>query len=142
MGRHHLAEIDCPFRAADALLRELKADVTLVDMHAETTSERQAMGWYLDGRVSAVFGTHTHVQTADERVLPGGAAFISDAGMTGPRDGVIGVRREEAIQRFMTGLIVRYEPAEGAGQFCAALVDVDETAGKARGIKRIFEVVA
>lgn len=142
MGRVHMAAIDCPFRAADALLKDLKADAVFVDVHAEATSEKQALMWHLDGRVAAVVGSHTHVQTADERVLPGGTAVLCDAGLTGPRDGVIGAQKDEAIKRFLLGIKVRYEPAPGASQFCAALVDVDETAGKARGIKRIFEVFA
>jgi 2',3'-cyclic-nucleotide 2'-phosphodiesterase len=141
MGRHGMPLSDCPFRMADTLLKDLAADVSFVDIHAEASSEKQAMGWYLDGRVSAVVGSHTHVQTADERLFPGGTAYLGDAGLTGPRDGIIGARREEAIQRFLTGLKVRYEPAEGASQFCAAVVDVDETTGKARSIKRIFEVL-
>jgi 2',3'-cyclic-nucleotide 2'-phosphodiesterase len=141
MGRHGMPTTDCPFRAADALLPGLKAGAVFVDMHAEASSEKQAMAWHLDGRVSAVVGSHTHVQTADERVLPGGAAYLGDAGMTGPRDGVIGAKKEQAIKRFLLGVKVRYEPAEGPSQFCAALADVDETTGKARGIQRIFEVL-
>jgi calcineurin-like phosphoesterase len=98
------------------------------------------MGWYLDGRAGAVVGSHTHVQTADERVLPGGTATLGDAGMTGPRDGVIGAQKEAAIKRFLLGVKVRYEPAPGPAQFCAALVEAGE-GGRARSIKRIFEVI-
>jgi hypothetical protein len=141
MGRHNLAMIDCPFRGADAALEGLRADVTIVDAHAEASSEKQALGWHLDGRVTAVIGTHTHVQTADERLLPGGTAYLGDVGMTGPRDGVIGSDRQAAIRRFLTGLKPRLEPAEGPVQFCAAVVETDDTTGKARSIKRIFEVL-
>jgi metallophosphoesterase (TIGR00282 family) len=141
MGRHNLAMIDCPFRGADAALEGLRADVTIVDAHAEASSEKQALGWHLDGRVTAVIGTHTHVQTADERLLPGGTAYLGDVGMTGPRDGVIGSDRQAAISRFLTGLKPRLEPAEGPVQFCAAVVETDDTTGKALSIKRIFEVL-
>jgi metallophosphoesterase (TIGR00282 family) len=137
MGRHHLDTIDCPFRIADGLLKELSADLVIVDMHAEASSEKQAMGWYLDGRVAAVLGTHTHVQTADERVLPGGTAYIGDVGMAGPRDGIIGGDRTTALERFLTGVRVRLSVAEGDAQFCAVIVDVDETTGRARSIARL-----
>lgn len=137
MGRHHLDTIDCPFRTADGLLKEVSADLVIVDMHAEASSEKQAMGWYLDGRVAAVLGTHTHVQTADERVLPGGTAYIGDVGMAGPRDGIIGGDRATAMQRFLTGVRVRLSVAEGDAQFCAVIVDVDETTGRARSIARV-----
>ncbi len=142
MGRHNLASIDCPFRAADAILKDMKADVIVVDMHAEASSEKQAMGWHLNGRVAAVVGTHTHVQTADERILPGGTAYLGDVGMTGPRDGIIGGNRETSLRRFLTGIPSRVEVAEeGDAQFCACLLDLDETAGKARGIERIFQIL-
>ena len=140
MGRLHLDTIDCPFRGADALLKEMSADVTIVDMHAEASSEKQAMGWYLDGRVAAVLGTHTHVQTADERVLPGGTAYIGDVGMAGPRDGIIGGERVPALQRFLSGVKVRLAVAEGDAQFCAVIVDVDETTGRARSIERVNNI--
>ena len=142
MGRHNLANIDCPFRTADQLLKEISAKVIVVDMHAEATSEKQAMGWYLDGRVSAVLGSHTHVQTADERVLPGGTAYLGDAGMTGPRDGIIGGDRQMSLRRFLTGIPSRVEVAEGDAQFCACLVDVDERTGKAQKIERILDVLS
>lgn len=138
MGRHGMDDIDCPFRTADALLKDGKADATIVDFHAEASSEKQAMGWYLDGRVAAVLGTHTHVQTADERVLPGGTAYIGDIGMAGPRDGVIGGAREGALKRFLTGIRVRLEVAEGDAMFCAVLVEVD--GGRARSIERIQKI--
>lgn len=139
MGRHNMPVTDCPFRAADALLKDIKADVLFVDMHAEASSEKQAMGWHLAGRVSAVVGSHTHVQTADERILPGGTAYLGDAGMTGPRDGIIGAEREAALRRFLLGVKVRYEPAPGATQFCAALVETGPD-GKGKSIRRICEV--
>jgi len=111
----------------------------LVDFHAEATSEKIAMGYYLDGQVTAVVGTHTHVQTADERVLPGGTAYITDVGMTGPRDGVIGVDREAILQRFLTQLPIRFEVATGPVQFSAVLVEADSS-GRATAIRRIHEV--
>jgi metallophosphoesterase (TIGR00282 family) len=140
MGRLHLDTIDCPFRAADALLKDLAADVVFVDMHAEASSEKQAMGWYLDGRVAAVVGTHTHVQTADERILTGRTAYIGDVGMAGPRDGIIGGERAPALERFLTGVRVRLSVAEGDAQFCAVIVDVDESTGRARTIERVNEI--
>lgn len=140
MGRHHMDMIDCPFRSADDFLKRPDADVVLVDMHAEMSSEKQAMGWYLNGRVAAVLGTHTHVQTADERVLPGGTAYIGDVGMTGPRDGIIGGDRGPALERFLTGIRLRLSVAEGAAQFCAVLVDVNTSTGQAQAIERLFRV--
>lgn len=137
MGRHNMASIDCPFQAADRLTKDLPTRLVVVDMHAEATSEKQAMGWYLDGRASAVLGTHTHVQTADERVLPGGTAYIGDVGMAGPRDGIIGGDRAGAIKRFLTGVRVRLEVAEGDALFCAVVVDLDDASGRARSIERI-----
>ncbi|HEU4403364.1 MAG TPA: YmdB family metallophosphoesterase, partial [Candidatus Polarisedimenticolia bacterium] len=117
-------------------LRE-RARVILVDMHAEATSEKSAMGWHLDGRVSAVFGTHTHVQTADESVLPGGTAYISDLGMTGAYDSVIGIEKDLALKKFLTGLPVRFAAAKRDPRLCGALLDIDETTGRARAIERI-----
>jgi metallophosphoesterase (TIGR00282 family) len=133
-------QLDDPFRTAERALEQLhgRVKVVLVDFHAEVTSEKVALGWYLDGRVSAVVGTHTHVQTADERILPGGTAYLTDLGLTGPQDGVIGVRREIILEKFLTQRPHRFEPAEGPWQFCAALVEVDEHTGKARGIRRYF----
>jgi metallophosphoesterase (TIGR00282 family) len=145
MGRHGMPATDCPFRTADALLENDKdisgADAVFVDMHAEASSEKQAMGWHLDGRVGAVVGSHTHVQTADERIFPGGTAYLGDAGMTGPRDGVIGAKKDQAIKRFLLGVKVHYEPASGPAQFCAALVELDGATGKGLSIRRIFEIV-
>ena len=145
-GRVFLAPIDDPFRKADAELAKLPADVDiiLVDLHAETTSEKIAMGWYLDGRVTAVVGTHTHVTTADERVLPQGTAYITDVGMTGPHGGVIGMDREAIIKRFLDGLPARFEVASGDVQMNCVLIETDvagerNTAGRlrARSIERL-----
>jgi metallophosphoesterase (TIGR00282 family) len=145
-GRVFLAPIDDPFRKADAELAKLPADVDiiLVDLHAETTSEKIAMGWYLDGRVTAVVGTHTHVTTADERVLPQGTAYITDVGMTGPHGGVIGMDREAIIKRFLDGLPARFEVASGDVQMNCVLIETDDTgerntAGRlrARAIERL-----
>jgi len=133
------ADTDCPFRAADKALEGLKdAPVIIVDIHAEATSEKVALAWYLDGRVSAVIGTHTHVATADVRVLPKGTAFVTDAGMVGPRDSIIGVAVKPVIQRFLTQLPIRFAPVEkGPAIFNSVLVDVDETSGRAQSIVRI-----
>ncbi len=141
-GRVFMQEIDDPFRAAHAEVDRVRerARVIIVDLHAEATSEKIAMGWYLDGAVSAVLGTHTHVQTADERILPQGTAYISDVGMTGPRDGVIGMDRQRILERFLTALPVRFEVAPGPAQLNAVVLDVDEATGRARSIVRIAEV--
>jgi 2',3'-cyclic-nucleotide 2'-phosphodiesterase len=129
---------DCPFRAADRLLAELDPaiKVRFVDFHAEVTSEKIALGWYLDGRVSAVIGTHTHVPTADTRVLPGGTAYQTDVGMTGPYDSVIGVDKEIIMKRFLTAMPVRMEAAKHTVELHSVIIDVDETTGKARSIRR------
>jgi len=126
-GRVFMASIDCPFRTADRLLASLPPDVPLVivDMHGEATSEKEAMGWYLDGRVSAIIGTHTHVTTADEQVLPAGTAYITDVGMTGPHAGVIGMDRSAIVKKFLDGLPARFEVASGDLQMNAVLLDVD-----------------
>ncbi|WP_066173186.1 TIGR00282 family metallophosphoesterase [Bacillus marinisedimentorum] len=139
-GRTFLPALDCPFRKADELLEKMKgkADIIFVDFHAEATSEKQAMGWYLDGRVSAVVGTHTHVQTADNRILPGGTAYMSDVGMTGPYDGVLGMDREAVITKFLTNLPVRFEVTKGREQLSAVLIDIDEKTGAASSIKRMM----
>lgn len=138
-GRVFMNNLDCPFRAADAILAALPSPlpIVLVDFHAETTSEKNALGAYLDGRVSAVLGTHTHVQTADERIMPGGTAFISDAGMTGSRDSVIGIRKELSVERFLTQLPVRFEVAKKEPMLCGVVVTVDESTGRALGIERV-----
>jgi metallophosphoesterase (TIGR00282 family) len=139
MGRIFMDPIDCPFRKADEVLAELAREtrIVLVDMHAEATSESIAMGWYLDGRVSAVVGTHRHVQTADERVLPGGTAYITDLGMTGPTEGVIGVDRAIVLQRFLTQMPMRFEPARGPAALHGVLIVVDPDTGRASDIRRL-----
>lgn len=139
MGRVFVGEFDCPFRAMDRLLSEIKAEpkVIIVDFHAEATSEKVAMGRYLDGRVSAVLGTHTHVGTVDVCVLPKGTAYVTDVGMVGPMDSVIGVDAESAIRSFLTGMPHRFSVGEGAVVFDAVLVEVDEATGKAISIQRI-----
>ena len=138
-GRVFMPPIDCPFRAADAALAELggRADIVVVDLHAEATSEKVAMGWHLDGRVAAVVGTHTHIQTADERVLPGGTAYLTDLGMTGPYDSVIGVDTQAVLGRFVNALPARFETAKGNPRLCGAVVDVDPGTGRARSIVRV-----
>ena len=138
-GRTFMAPLDDPFRAADRLLSEIPPDVkiTLLDMHAEATSEKQAMGWYLDGRVSAVLGTHTHVPTADEQVLPRGTAYITDVGMTGPHDSVIGMEKKGILQRFLDTLPQKFAVAEGDVQMNTVLLDLDESSGRARSIDRL-----
>ena len=140
MGRVYLFNIDCPFRTAKEEVRKLKeagAQVIIIDMHAEATSEKIALAHYLDGTVTAVLGTHTHVQTADERVLANGTAFISDVGMTGPQDSVIGVTAELAIERFLKQMPMRFDTAKGPGTLQAAVVSADEKTGRATGIRRI-----
>ena len=141
-GRVFMNGLDCPFRKADAILDELGAEqrIVFVDFHAEATSEKGALGAYLDGRVSAVVGTHTHVQTADERVMPGGTAFISDVGMSGARDSVIGIRKELSVQRFLTQMPVRYEIAKKDPVLCGVVVSIDESTGRARQIERVMEL--
>ncbi len=138
-GRTFMPATDCPFKTADKILKELPKDlkVIVVDIHAEATSEKQAIGRYLDGRVSAVIGTHTHVPTADERVLSEGTAYITDAGMTGPYNSVIGNRVSDVLERFLTGLRPRLEVAGGDVRLCGCAVDVDEKTGQARSIQRL-----
>lgn len=141
MGRTFMPPVDDPFRSADALVDDLRAQtpVIVVDMHAEATSEKVAITRYLDGRVSCVYGTHTHVQTADEQIFPGGTAYISDVGMTGPSDGVIGMEQKAVLDRFLTGISERFNVEKnGTKQFCAAVVGIDTATGKATEIKRIF----
>ena len=139
MGRVFLPLLDCPFRKADEEIPRLRQEtpIIVVDMHCEATSESQAMGWYLDGRVSFVFGTHTHVPTADTRVFPGGTAFVSDLGMVGPRDSVIGMDKEASLQRFLTGVPYRFKVADGPVQFNSVLVRIDALSGKADAIERV-----
>ena len=137
-GRTFMPATDCPFRKADEILAGLDeaVKVRFVDFHAEVTSEKMAMGWYLDGRVSALVGTHTHIATADTRVLPGGTAYQTDCGMTGPYDSVIGVETKVILQRFLTGLPVRMEAARGGVELHSVIIDIDEATGKARSIRR------
>jgi hypothetical protein len=138
-GRTFMTPIDCPFRAADRELARIPpgVKVVLVDIHAEATSEKQAMGWYLDGRVSAVVGTHTHVPTGDAHVLPKGTAYITDVGMTGPHDSVIGMDKEGIVKRFLDGLPARFAVAEGDIQMNTVLLDVDPETGHALSIERL-----
>lgn len=137
-GRVFMSSCDDPFRKADELLSQIKAKVVLLDFHAEATSEKVAMGWYLDGRVTAVLGTHTHIPTADERVLPGGTAFQTDVGMSGPYDSVIGVETELVLKRFLTGMPGKFEAAKGNPKMCATLIDCDGATGRARHVQRIM----
>lgn len=137
-GRVFMAGNDDPFRTADSLLGRIKAKVILVDMHAEATSEKVAIGWYLDGRVTAVLGTHTHIPTADERVLPNGTAYQTDVGMSGPYDSVIGVEKEQIIQRFLSSMPGKFDPAKNDPRMCAALITCDPATGRASAIKRIM----
>ena len=139
MGRVHMPLVDDPFTLVTREVERLRAEtpVILVDFHAEVTSEKIAMGWHLDGRVSAVVGTHTHVQTADDRILPGGTAYITDVGMTGPHDSVIGVDKAAALARFLTGMPNRFETATGDPRLHAVLIDADAATGRARAITRL-----
>jgi metallophosphoesterase, MG_246/BB_0505 family len=137
-GRVYMPNTDCPFRVADQVLATIDPaiKVRFVDFHAEVTSEKISLGWYLDGRVSAVIGTHTHVPTADTRILPGGTAYQTDVGMTGPYDGVIGVDKDLIVKRFLTATPVRMEAAKSGTELHSVIIDVDETTGKARSIRR------
>ena len=139
MGRVFMPAVDCPFRKADEELPRLRQDtpIIIVDMHGEATSEKQAMGWYLDGRVSAVLGTHSHVQSADERILPRGTAHITDLGMTGSIDSVIGVAPEIAIQRFLSGMPNRFEPAKGPVALHGVVIRIDPDTGRGLSIERL-----
>ncbi len=140
-GRVFMKNLDCPFRVGEALVAELRAQTPciFVDMHCETTSEKNAMGAFLDGRVSAVVGTHTHVQTADERILPGGTAFITDVGMCGPLDSVIGVKKEQSIERFLTQRHVHYEVAKNLVYLQGVVVEIDDATGRGKSIERVRE---
>jgi metallophosphoesterase (TIGR00282 family) len=142
-GRVFMQPLDCPFRTAERELGALRdrADIIIVDMHAEATSEKIAMGWHLDGKVAAVLGTHTHVQTADERILPGGTAYITDIGMTGPINSVIGVRTEQILDRFMLQMPNRFEVAPGPVVFSAVEMSIDETSGLTTTIRRHYEIL-
>lgn len=139
-GRAFMPPLDCPFQKVEELLREMKqeCDIIFLDFHAETTSEKIAMGFYLDGRVNGVVGTHTHVQTADERLLPKGTAYITDLGMVGPRDSVLGVQTDIILRKFTTAMPVRFDLAEGPCIYCAVIVEVDDATNKTKSIERIF----
>jgi hypothetical protein len=138
-GLTFMIAMESPFRAADRILEELAAQVkvVIVDFHAEATSEKQAIAWYLDGRVSAVLGTHTHVPTADERILPQGTAAVTDVGMTGPYEGIIGFKPQSVLERFLLATPRALEPATRGGALCGALVEVDEATGRALSIRRL-----
>lgn len=140
MGRTFLPPLDDPFRVAKGIVDQLRKTTPFifVDFHAEATSEKQAMGWFLDGKVSAVVGTHTHVQTADERVLPQGTAYITDVGMVGPSNTVLGMNKEGVLQKFLTQLPVRFEVGDGPTQFNAVFIELDNKSGMARRIQRIL----
>jgi len=139
MGRVFLPQLDCPFRKSDEEVARLSQEtpIIIVDAHCEATSESQALGWYLDGRVSAVVGTHRHVQTADERLLPKGTAYITDLGMTGPTESVIGVDPEIALSRFLTQMPNRFEPAKGPAALHGAIIRIDPETGRALSIERL-----
>ncbi|MCG1011790.1 TIGR00282 family metallophosphoesterase [Tepidanaerobacter sp. GT38] len=142
-GRTFMPPLDCPFRTADEIIQKISrvTNIIIVDFHAEATSEKIAMGWYLDGKVTLVAGTHTHVQTADEKILPNGTAYITDIGMTGPVDSVLGIDKESVINKFITQLPVRFEVAKGPAELNGILVEVNELTGKAIAIYRIRETM-
>jgi len=138
MGRVFMSGTNDPFHAVNDILAGIQAKVILVDFHAEATSEKVAMGWHLDGKVTAVLGTHTHIPTADQRVLPGGTAYQTDVGMSGPYDSVIGVEKELVLHRFLTGMPGKFEAAKGNPKMCAALITCDAATGRAFAIQRIM----
>lgn len=138
MGRVFMNGTNDPFHAVNDLLKSVTAKVIVVDFHAEATSEKVAMGWHLDGRVTAVLGTHTHIPTADERILPNGTAYQSDVGMSGPYDSVIGVEKDLVLHRFLTGMPGKFEAAKGNPKMCAALITCDPHTGRASAIQRIM----
>jgi len=143
VGRVFMPCIDCPFHAADSLVKKIKTEtpIILIDFHGEATSEKNALAWHLDGKVSAVIGTHTHIQTADERILPKGTAFITDAGMVGAYDSIIGVQKEQIIKRFLLSIPERFEPEDkGPGLFNGLVIDIDDS-GRAKKIERIYRIV-
>lgn len=138
-GRVFMKPLDCPFRTAEREIEKVssKAKTVIVDMHAEATSEKQALGWFLDGRVSAVVGTHTHVQTSDERILPEGTAYITDVGMTGPCDSVIGIKKDIIVRKFLTSIPIRYEVAKQNVWLQSVIITIDDETGKGTGIERL-----
>lgn len=144
IGRVFMSPVDCPFRVADSIITGLagECDFIVVDFHAEATSEKIAMGWFLDSRVACIVGTHTHVQTADERIFPGGTGYISDLGMTGPSNSVLGVQTDIIIDRFLSGLPQQFQVAQGPAELCGAVVSVDHSTGRTKAITRIRESVA
>ena len=137
-GRVFMQPLDCPFRIAEREIAKIKdkATIVIVDFHAEATSEKKTMGWFLDGQVSAVLGTHTHVQTADEEILTQGTAYITDVGMCGPFDSVIGIKKDEILSRFLTQLPRKFDVAKGDVRLQGVIIDVDELSGKSRSIER------
>jgi len=137
-GRVYMPQSDCPFRKADELLAALPADVKVrfIDLHAEVTSEKMAFGWYVDGRVSAIVGTHTHIPTADTRILPNGTAYQTDCGMTGPYNSVIGVEKEPVLTKFLTSMPIKMEPSKLQVELHSVIVEVDDATGKAISVKR------
>lgn len=137
-GRVFMAANDDPFRIIDDILKTLTARVVFIDFHAEATSEKVAFGWYVDGRATAIVGTHTHIPTADEHVLPKGTAYITDVGMSGPYDSVIGVEKELALHRFLSGMPARFEPAKGDPRLCGVIVECDQDSGRASSIERLM----
>jgi len=139
MGRVFMRPLECPFRTAEREIAALKrkTPIVFVDMHAEATSEKQALGWFLDGKASAVVGSHTHVQTADERILPGGTAYITDAGMTGPFDSIIGIKKEPILERFFTQMPNKFDVATGDIRLQGVIIEVDQQTGRSTGIERL-----
>lgn len=138
IGQTFMMSVNSPFEAADRILNEMSADIIMVDFHAEATSEKEAMGYYLDGRVSAVFGTHTHVQTADDFILRNGTGYITDLGMTGPSVSVLGTNKDIIINRFLNGMPQKFKVAEGEGQFCGCIFEIDENNGKCISTERVY----
>ena len=138
-GRVFMSYIDCPFRIGEEAVEKLSklTNIIIIDFHAEATSEKVAFGYFMDGKVSAVVGTHTHVQTADEKILPGGTAYITDVGMTGPYNSIIGIEKEQIIHRFLTNMPMRFETAKGEGFFSAIVIEIDEKSGKSKAIQRL-----
>jgi len=138
-GRVFMSNIDCPFRTGKEEVEKLSSltKMIIIDFHAEATSEKIAFGYFMDGKVSAIIGTHTHVQTADEKILPGGTAYITDVGMTGPCNSIIGIEKEQVIHRFLTNIPVRFETARGEGIFSALVIEIDEKTGKSTALQRL-----
>lgn len=140
IGQTNMAPCNSPFEAAEREIKKLsdKVRIILVDFHAEVTSEKMAMGYFLDGKVSAVFGTHTHIQTSDSKILPNGTGYITDLGMTGPADSILGMNKNIIINRFLTGMPQKFEIANGKGQFCGCIFTIDEDSGRCTNVERLF----